>query len=100
MRIIWLLLLLPGCASTVFEEQDFQYYGEDFRIIKWVSLSKEELQNKCYSITGSKVSFNRSILGCAEYKKDRTCTIYTQENTNHQILGHEVRHCFQGNFHK
>ena len=28
-----------------------------------------------------------------------TCTIFTPKNIDYWILGHEVRHCFQGNFH-
>jgi len=28
-----------------------------------------------------------------------TCIIFTSKDTDFWILGHEVRHCFQGNFH-
>ena len=28
-----------------------------------------------------------------------TCTIFTAKDIDFWILGHEVRHCFQGNFH-
>ena len=39
-------------------------------------------------------------LGCATVTADgETCTIYTNKHTSHEILGHEIRHCFQGNFH-
>ena len=28
-----------------------------------------------------------------------TCTLITAKNTDHETVGHEVRHCFQGRFH-
>jgi len=39
-------------------------------------------------------------LGCATVSVDgRSCVVYTNKHTSHEILGHEIRHCFQGNFH-
>ena len=32
--------------------------------------------------------------------KTNVCTIITAKNTDHDTVGHEVRHCFQGVFHK
>jgi len=32
--------------------------------------------------------------------KTNMCTIITAKITDHDTLGHETRHCFQGNFHK
>jgi hypothetical protein len=32
--------------------------------------------------------------------KSNMCTVITAKTTDHDTLGHEVRHCFQGNFHK
>jgi len=33
------------------------------------------------------------------YGGQSTCIIYTAKDIDFWILGHEVRHCFQGNFH-
>ena len=43
--------------------------------------------------------------GCAFWtdptpNKTNTCTIITAKNTDHDTVGHEFRHCYQGNFHK
>ena len=43
--------------------------------------------------------------GCAFWSnptpnKTNMCTVITAKTTDHDTLGHEVRHCFQGNFHK
>lgn len=35
---------------------------------------------------------------CSFWSKN-TCTIIVEYKTNNDILGHELRHCFQGNFH-
>ena len=40
----------------------------------------------------------RSLGGCAVYNK-YSCTIYTAKTTTMEILGHELRHCFEGKFH-
>ena len=32
--------------------------------------------------------------------KTNMCTVITAKTTDHDTVGHEVRHCFQGNFHK
>jgi hypothetical protein len=43
--------------------------------------------------------------GCAFWSdptpnKTNVCTVITAKNTDHDTVGHEFRHCFQGNFHK
>jgi hypothetical protein len=30
----------------------------------------------------------------------RECKVVTGPNPNHVVLGHEVRHCFEGHFHR
>lgn len=41
---------------------------------------------------------NWPIKACSFYNGNR-CDIYTAKNLNMHTLGHEVRHCFQANFH-
>ncbi len=110
--LIFLLVFLVGCASNdtitttnkhqFIENQNFSISkGQDTRTIMWVRLSDEELQTKCSNITMIKLSVNSSFVGCATNLVSRPgCVVYTSTNTTHQILGHEVRHCFQGEFHK
>lgn len=41
-----------------------------------------------------------NLSGCAGWNADFTvCTIVIGEVTTHQVLGHELRHCFEGNYH-
>jgi hypothetical protein len=45
--------------------------------------------------------FGYSVNSCAFWSADGLqCTIITPKKTNMHLLGHEVRHCFQGNWHK
>ena len=40
------------------------------------------------------------VLACTVYDQPlASCTIYTGKNTNTAILGHELRHCFEGDYH-
>ena len=40
------------------------------------------------------------VQGCAIWNKDHSkCVIITSNNTDTHILGHELRHCFEGQFH-
>lgn len=47
--------------------------------------------------------FGYGVDACSFWYKSlfgqRKCDIYTGKKTNLHFLGHEVRHCFQGNFH-
>ncbi len=42
--------------------------------------------------------FNYSIKACTFFNGNK-CDIFTSKNLNMHTLGHEVRHCFQGNYH-
>lgn len=42
--------------------------------------------------------FGFALNACA-FWEDKKCTIIVGPRVNNDILGHEVRHCFQGNFH-
>jgi cation transport regulator ChaC len=46
--------------------------------------------------------FTYNVEACSVWPKDgsfKSCTVYIGKKTNNDILGHEIRHCFQGNFH-
>jgi hypothetical protein len=47
-------------------------------------------------------SFGYAVLACSFWEKQNgrdVCTIITGKNTTMHSLGHEMRHCFQGNWH-
>ena len=43
--------------------------------------------------------FGYSVEACSFWSKTE-CTIITSPTANFHTIGHEVRHCLQGNFHK
>ncbi len=50
---------------------------------------------------GREQAMNTPPLACAIWSVDhKECTIVTARNTTHLALGHELRHCFEGHFHK
>lgn len=41
----------------------------------------------------------RRYVGCAVHNATQ-CRVYTNRNTSLSILGHEIRHCFEGAWHR
>ena len=65
------------------------------KIIRWVVVENVSAvcQNKMPALAGQR------ILACSEYN-NHTCTIYTGLVTDMAIVGHEIRHCFEGQWHR
>jgi hypothetical protein len=48
----------------------------------------------------SQVANGPAPVACAIWTVTKKhCTIITTANPNHVVLGHELRHCFEGHFH-
>lgn len=103
-----LLVALTGCATSqstpsnlkLVEDQNFSHTeGYSVMTIRWVRVSHERLQTICELSTSVKNARGR-FLGCAGRTLGGGCIIHTSTALTHQILGHELRHCFQGNFHE
>lgn len=67
--------------------------------INWKTVPNEKLQSICKTLTKKNLTNGRVFLGCAVTTAPGACMIYTSTETSHQILGHEVRHCYDGKFH-
>ena len=44
-------------------------------------------------------AFGYSVKACTFWEAD-TCVVYTERAINMHTLGHEMRHCFQGDWHE
>ena len=45
-------------------------------------------------------AFNYKVDACAFWNfATRTCTVFTKKNPTLHDLGHEIRHCYQGDYH-
>jgi len=73
--------------------------GETVRI-RWHIGTLAEINQICNA--GMPAKFRKTVWGCYRRAFDQ-CVVYTANEKEdpqlHDTLGHEVRHCFQGNFH-
>jgi hypothetical protein len=83
---------LPFTAQTQYSEMR----------INWI-VSKDIVQtcNMLFALSSKgQAKYNNNIVACATRSKSAgTCDIYTAENLTLAVLGHEIRHCFEGGWH-
>jgi hypothetical protein len=96
LSLIITLLFLSSMASA--QSYNIQFQAQPNlpeKIIRWVVVENVSAvcQNKIPALSGQR------ILACSEYN-NRTCTIYTGLVTDMAIVGHEIRHCFEGQWHR
>jgi hypothetical protein len=89
--ILILAALLTGCATS--QPQ-----------IHWVKVtSVEEANTHCAFVKGRQAAY-KEVLGC-QYWAGKVCTVVAPDCAKagdlkcFGILGHEVKHCFEGAFH-
>jgi hypothetical protein len=80
-------LLLSGCA--VFDNT-FVAENKPAKLVEVRVVDQAMMREICKT--------DVYTLGCAVFNKTR-CIIYTERETTHETLGHELRHCFYGAFH-
>lgn len=91
--------LLTGCAGivTIPQEGRFEAQPKPAGVrITWLVVADPTA--KCKELFPATMASRPIIPACAVWAPNK-CVIVTGTVTNHQILGHEVRHCFEGNFH-
>ena len=81
--------LLSGCAFFD-NPAAFEARNQSAKLIEARVVHQAELQEICKT--------NKELWGCAVITPNR-CTIYTERYTTEEIFGHELRHCFYGQFH-
>ena len=95
------LVILPGCAATPPAAPDAGV------AVVWNRV--EDPHATCEALSGRKSFFN--VLGCSQWQQPvaqgapRVCAIYAPAPRNERdmqrfaTLGHELMHCFDGNWH-
>jgi hypothetical protein len=96
LTLIVTLLVANGLAHA--QSYNIQFEAQPNlpeKIIRWVVVENVSAvcQNKIPALAGQR------ILACSEYN-NRACTIYTGLITDMAIVGHEIRHCFEGQWHR
>jgi hypothetical protein len=105
-------VLLAGCQTLggqqfpASELESFTPLTLDKRIMKEVKL-RWEVRSDVAQFCAQSIGMGREQayinppLACAVWHvANRECVIVTGSPTTHVALGHEVRHCFEGHFHK
>lgn len=92
--------LLAGCASALHKQMD-----QKTVTVTWQRVSVLEADRTCRAEGVDVMPFPLTVIpACAKWK-DNTCTIIVPEPQNAHddsaiyLLGHEVLHCFVGEFH-
>lgn len=95
MRCLVVSLLLAGCST--FTTKPYNERVTESTVVKWITV--DNVEEECVKLGANKPPLMSVLGGCAVYNK-HSCTIYTEKTTSMEILGHELRHCFEGKFHK
>ena len=94
---------LTGCATklSIPAEESFTPKPK-FQGVKITWVSSEKPAEECKRLFPSYGGFHPHTVACAGWNHQstpKTCTIVTGKDTTSQVLGHEIRHCFEGSFH-
>ena len=99
------LLGLTGCAGIAQHEYaDFSPLPEQHRQMNQFKLTwdvRMDAEEFCKQRKMDKgVSIQGTVLACAVRSvRKQACKIVTGPAVSHVVLGHELRHCFEGHFH-
>jgi hypothetical protein len=106
------LMVLTGCASVqgptlpVSELETFVPMPQHARVMNNVKV-RWEVRENVSEVCGraAKLSATQAWmtppLACAMWNvASKECVIITGKKVSHVELGHELRHCFEGNFHR
>ena len=66
--------------------------------INWITVDDVQATCEAESRKVGNGGFGYAIQACSFWQQN-TCTIITAKSTSIHTLGHETRHCFQGNYH-
>lgn len=98
-------VLISGCETIgVKEYAEFEPQSRSERVTNNVNVTWEvrpDAADFCSKVLKQKGEFMAMHpLGCSIWvPKSNLCKIFTNPNPNHVVLGHELRHCFEGHFH-
>jgi len=93
--------LLTGCASmySVPHEPDFTPNPVDHPV-KITFVQVQDVAAECRARFPKMLGSYLKMFGCAGWTADKTqCTVVVGTDAIPQVIGHEVRHCFEGSFH-
>jgi hypothetical protein len=98
LMVISMQATASGRYDLDFEAQD-QY--QDVRIAWYVVQDVPQTCAMAGALKGARTRYNPNIIACAvRFLDGQACVIYTAKKLSLAVLGHEVRHCFEGAWHE
>jgi hypothetical protein len=107
MRITFILLMLTFITSAYAESPYDKFSTADNYTnkvtVEWQSA--DDIQTACNKqrTDNGEQPYTYAVQACSIWYANgqkSTCTIITSKNVSMWSIGHEIRHCFQGAFHK
>ena len=92
--LLIVFFLLTGCSHFI--AKPYNERITQTTVVTWTTV--DNIDETCRSMGSADPGLFRRINGCVEYTR-YTCRIFTAKITSMEILGHELRHCFEGKFH-
>ena len=98
------LLVLPvSVASAALEKSPTEMYSVAKLVTHQTTITVlvvDDVRKGCEAESHRRNlgGFKHAFDACSFWNEE-TCTIVVGKRTNNDILGHEFRHCIQGNFH-
>ena len=101
---LFALALLLANNAYAFNDNPYENFSSsanftDNSHIRWFAVDNVRAVCDSESKKRGYGGINWPIKACSFYDNNK-CDIYTSKQLNMHTLGHEVRHCFQGDFHK
>lgn len=94
------LVGMVGCASAQSQvgRYDLEFTAQPAYTVKRVEwIVTERVNEVCQGF--APLSQNQKYLACTKFN-DQVCIVYTKPNLTLAQLGHEMRHCFEGHWHR
>lgn len=107
-KILTIAALITTTVHAELESSAYEYYKMNNIISNKVIvelITTDDVNKRCNQENRKQgfAEFRHKIQGCAFWrandKGQMTCMIIVGKKTNNDILGHEIRHCFVGEFH-
>lgn len=93
------VLMLSGCASSFDPYDRFDVPYARSTALRWVPVDDADKFCRSKMPDGAYPPYPLTeIKACAMYTKG-ACTIYTNRTASYFEMGHELRHCFDGQYH-
>jgi hypothetical protein len=99
--LVLVSLLCISCTSDRYQRQELDPYGNQSITIRWKRVPDPNAYCRYVDTKMADISKDKRIVGCAHWSKVKPeCTIATGMADDLAIIGHEVKHCFQGDWHR